>query len=91
LRLFDDAGTEAPQLGIPRGSFYGRFLEVLRDAGEPLSTCGIAEALAGEKGLNKRQMGLLVARVSNAPPRLRDNPEGELRVRSTYWRVKSGG
>jgi hypothetical protein len=49
-----------------------------------------AEALAGEKALDKRQMGSLVARVRNVLPGLSDNLECELRVRTTYWRVKSG-
>jgi hypothetical protein len=79
----DDARTEAPQPGIPRGAFIRRILEVLREAGEPLSTRGIAETLAGEKALVKRQMDLLVARVRNALPRLSDTLEGELRVRTT--------
>jgi hypothetical protein len=60
LRLFDDTGAETPHLGIPHGSFNRTILEKLRYAREALSTRQIAQRLAGEKALDKRQMGLLV-------------------------------
>src|SRR5262249_16897544 len=56
LRLFDDEGAGSPTLGIPRGSFRRTILEVLRNAGEPLSTRQIAERLAEGKTMDKRQM-----------------------------------
>jgi hypothetical protein len=90
MRLFEDSGTEAPQLGIPRGSFNRTILGVLRDAREPLSTRGIAEGLAGEKALDKRQTNLLVARVRNSLPRISDQLDGKLIERTTFWRLKSG-
>ena len=88
LRLFEDTGTEAPALGIPRGSFNRTILDTLRTAGEALSARQIAERMAGSKALDKRQAGLLVAQVRNALPRLSDRLEGELRDRTTFWRVK---
>jgi hypothetical protein len=88
LRLFDDPGVENPTLGIPHGSFNRTILETLRDADEALSARGIAERMAKGKALDTRQMGLLVARVRNAMPRLSDRLEGEQRDRATFWRVK---
>jgi hypothetical protein len=88
LRLFDQDGTEVPALGIPRGSFTRIVLETLRDADKPLSIRDIAERLATGKTLDKRQMGMLVARVRNAVPRLSDQLEGDLRERTTFWRMK---
>lgn len=90
LRLFEDTGAETPQLGIPRGSFNRTILETLRDADVPLSVRQIAERMAGEKALDKRQMGLLVAQMRNAMSRLSDRLEGEQRERTMYWRVKDG-
>ncbi|MGH9592036.1 MAG: hypothetical protein ACRD5L_03020 [Bryobacteraceae bacterium] len=89
LRLFDDVGTEAPQLGIPRGSFNRTILDCLRRSDSALSARGIAETLAGDKPLAKRQMLLLTARVRNALPRLSEHLDGEKREDATYWRVKA--
>src|SRR5258708_39281522 len=63
LRLFDQDGTEAPTLGIPRGSFTRAVLETLRDADKPLSVREIAERLATGKTLDKHQMTMLGARA----------------------------
>jgi hypothetical protein len=76
-----------PALGIPHGSFTRTVLETLRDTDKPLSVRDIAERLASGKTLDKRQLGMLVARVRNAVPRLSDQLDGELRGRTTYWRV----
>jgi hypothetical protein len=43
----------------------------------------------GGKELNGSALALVVARVRNAMPRLGDQLDGELRGRTTFWRVKS--
>lgn len=88
LRLFDQDGTEMPVLGIPRGSFTRTISETLRDAERAFCMREIAVWLAGDKALDKRQMGLLVAPVRNTVPRLSDPLKGE-RERTTYWRVRA--
>ena len=50
----------------------------------------IAETLALQavRHLDKREFGLVVAKVRNAMPRLSDRLEGELREGTKYWQVK---
>lgn len=80
----------AVSLGIPSGAFTRTILEVLRDSGQPLCVREIADTLAkrSQRSLDKREFNLVVARVRNAMPRLSDRLEGELRGRTTFWRVK---
>jgi hypothetical protein len=84
-----EPGDGAVSLGIAAGAFSRTILETLRGAEEPLCVREIAAALAPRAGrpLDKRETGLLVARVRNAMPRLADRLDGELRGRTTYWRV----
>lgn len=58
---------------------------------EPMTVREIALALVrrGGKELNGSALALVVARVRNAMPRLGDQLDGELRGRTTFWRVKS--
>jgi uncharacterized protein YbjT (DUF2867 family) len=86
-----ESGDGAVSLGIAAGTFSRTILETLRGAEEPLCVREIAAALASRAGrpLDKRETGLLVARVRNAMPRLADRLNRELRGRTTYWRVKS--
>jgi hypothetical protein len=81
---------KACRLAIQSGAFTRTILETLRDAGEPLSIRQMAERLSGRAGrpLDAREFNLLVARVRNAVPRLGDKLDGELRDRTTFWRVK---
>jgi hypothetical protein len=85
-----DPGEGTVSLGIAAGAFARTILDVIRPANQPLSVREIAEALAPRAGkpLDKREMAMLVARVRNAMPRLSDRLDGELRDRTTFWRVK---
>lgn len=80
----------AVSLGIQSGAFARTILDILREASEPMGIRDIAEALAkrSERPLDKREFGLVVARVRNAVPRISDQLDGELRGRATYWRVR---
>jgi hypothetical protein len=93
LRLFEpeDAPKSAAALGYPAGAFSRVILDTLRQASEPLSARQIAEKLteSAERPLDKREFGGLLARVREAMPRLSDRLDGELRERTTYWRVKA--
>jgi hypothetical protein len=92
LRLFDpDAGQSGSfSLGIASGTFGRAILELLRDSPEPLCASEITDALASrsEKPLDKGQRVALLARVRNALARNSDRLDGELRGRTTYWRVR---
>jgi hypothetical protein len=86
-----DATEEAVALGIRPGTFTRTILDVLRDADGPLCVRDIADVLAkrSERPLDKREVNLVVARVRNVMPRLSDQLDGELRERTTFWRVKT--
>lgn len=89
LRLFEnEENPDRVSLGIQSGAFARTILDTLREAGEPLSARGIAEALAKGKPLDKAEFGMLIARVRNALPRLSDKLDGEKRDRTTFWRVR---
>lgn len=85
-----DPGEGAVALGIKPGTFTRTILDMLRDADQPLCVREIAGKLAerSERPLDKRERNLVVARVRNVMPRLSDQLDGELRERTTYWRVK---
>ena len=91
LCLFDETGDTAGNaaLGIQAGAFTRTILDTLRDAEAPLSAREIADKLAtrSERPLDKREFGLLVARVRNTLPRISTHLEGDLRDRTTYWRI----
>lgn len=92
LRIMGGDATEgAVALGIRPGTFTRTILDVLRDASGPLCVREIADVLAkrSERPLDKREHNLVVARVRNVMPRLSDQLDGELRERTTYWRIKS--
>ena len=80
----------AVSLGIASGAFTRTILEVIRDADRAMCVREIAETLAVRAGrpLDKREFGLVVARVRNAMPRLSDRLDGELRNRTVYWQLK---
>jgi hypothetical protein len=88
-----DPAQEGVTLGIQSGAFTRTILEVIRDAGQPLYVREIAEVLAKRAGrpLDKREFGLVMARVRNAMPRLGDQLDGELRGRATYWAIQGEG
>ena len=91
LRIMGGETSEgAVALGIPSGAFSRTILEVLRDAGEPMSVRDIAGVLAKRvnRPLDKREAGLLNQRVRNALPRLSDKLDAELRDKATFWSVK---
>jgi hypothetical protein len=88
LRLFEnEANPDRVSLGIQSGAFARTILDTLREAGEPLSARGIAEALVKGKTLERADFNMLIARVRNALPRLSDRLDGEKRERTTYWRI----
>lgn len=86
-----DTAEGAVSLGIASGAFTRTILEVIRDAEQALCVREIAEVLAIRAGrsLDKREFNLVVARVRNAMPRLSDRLEGELRGRTTYWKIRA--
>ena len=91
IRIMGGSAQEgAVSLGIASGAFTRTILEVLRDAAQPMTVRDIADVLIGRAGrpLDRRETNLVVARVRNAMPRLSDRLEGELKERTTYWRVK---
>ena len=94
IRLFETEDGErpgAPSLGIQAGAFSRTVLDTLRRAETPLSARGIAEAMARERAgraLERQEIEMLVARVRNTLPRLSDKLDGELRDRTTFWRVR---
>jgi hypothetical protein len=91
LRIMGAETSEgAVSLGIAAGTFSRTILEVLRDAEQPMSVRDIAAVLArrAPRPLNKRESGLLNQRIRNVIPRLSDQLDGELRERTTFWRVK---
>jgi hypothetical protein len=91
LRLFEnEVNPDRVSLGIQSGAFARTILDTLRQAGEPLSARGIAEALTVGKTLERVEFNMLIARVRNALPRLSDRLEGERRERTTFWRPKPG-
>jgi hypothetical protein len=55
----------------------------------PVSARDIAEALTVGQTLGKQEFDGLLARVRNGLTWLPDRLEGELRDRTTYWRVKA--
>jgi hypothetical protein len=80
-------------LGIASGAFSRTIRETLGGADKPLGVVReIADRLAPRAGRppDKREMGLLVARVRNAMHRLADRLDGKLRRRTTYWRMRGG-
>lgn len=94
LRLFevqDPREIGAISIGVPSGAFARMILDVIRQAGDSLSARQITEALAvrSAKPLDPRQFDTLLARVRNALLRLSEQLDGELRDRTTFWRVKS--
>ena len=52
-----------------------------------MSPRDIAEALTAGATLDTREFNALLARVRNGLTRLSDKLDGELRDRTTYWRV----
>lgn len=92
LRLFEAEETPGTfSLGIQIGAFRRTILDTLREADAGLSARDIADRLASRAGrpLERQEFNMLVARVRNAIPRMSDRLEGELRDRTTYWRVKA--
>jgi hypothetical protein len=92
LRIMGGQTSEgAVSLGIATGTFTRTILEVLRDAEQPMGVRDIAAVLAkrAPRPLDKRESGLLNQRIRNVMPRLSDQLEGELRDRTTFWRVRS--
>jgi hypothetical protein len=79
----------APALGIRQGTFSRTILDVPRDADGPLCVRDIADVIAkrSDRPLVKRELNPVVDRVRNVVPRLNDQLEGELRDRTTFWRV----
>ena len=91
LRLMGEETGEGPvSLGIASGAFTRTILDVLRQADRPMCVRDIADVLVQRAGktLDRREFNLVVARVRNAMPRLSDQLEGELRDRTTFWRVR---
>lgn len=86
-----DSNEGAVSLGIQRGAFSRTVLEVLREAPEPMGVRQIAEAMTRRSGktLDGKALGLVVARVRNALPRMGELLEGEIRGRATFWRIKN--
>ena len=78
------------QVRLTGRAFNRTILEVIRDAGQPMAVREIAHVLAQRPGrpLDKREVGLVVARVRNAMPRLSDRLDGSQRERTTHWTTK---
>ena len=85
-----DSNEGAVSLGIQRGAFSRTILDVLRESGEFMMVREIARALVkrGGKDLAGPAFNQVVARVRNAVPRMSEHLDGELRKRTTYWKVK---
>ena len=81
-------------LAVPYGQqkLTRTILEVLRNSAQPMTVRDIADVLITRAGrtLDRRETNLVVARARNAMPRLSDRLEGELRERTTFWRVRMG-
>ena len=88
-----DPSQEGVALGIQAGAFTRTILEAIWDAGQPLCVREIADVLAKRAGrpLDRRELGLAVARVRNAMLRLSDRLDGQLRGRTTYWSITAPG
>ena len=90
--MADDADKPgAPSLGIQAGAFTRTILDTPRRAEAPLSARDIMEALARDRAgrpLDKQEFNLPIARLRNTIPRLGDKLDGELRERTTYWRIR---
>lgn len=85
-----ETGEGAVSLGIASGAFTRTILEVIRDSDRPMCVREIAHVLVQRAGklLDRRETNLVVARVRNAMARLSDQLNGELRERTTFWRIK---
>ena len=91
LRLFEAEDAPSPvSLGFPSGAFSRTILDTIREADRPVCARDIAERLAAKTGRTMEQpkRSQLLARVRNAMSRLSDKLDGELRDRTTYWRVR---
>ena len=86
-----DPSQEGVALGIQAGAFTRTILEAIWDAGQPLCVREIADVLAKRAGrpLDRRELGLAVARVRNAMLRLSDRLDGIAVTRSTKPEVGS--
>jgi hypothetical protein len=69
-----DPAEGAVSLGIAACAFTRILLEIIRDAGRPMTVREIADVLALRVGrpLGRREFNLVVAWVRNAMPRLGD-------------------
>jgi hypothetical protein len=87
LRLFEDQ-DKPESVSLGSGALSRAILDTIRQAGRPVCARDIAEAMTAGGTPDKREFDALLARVRNGLMRLSDKLDGEVRDRTTYWKVK---